>query len=170
MASVNGGAREVAGDAEVVAEVAGADEQHVHPVEPGDLLRVADRGRRLDLDHAENLGVGAVQGARVQAEPAGPVVGGHAPVPGWRVAQVPDRLGDLVRGVEAGQHDARGPAVQDPSHPDAGRGFDPDHGGHAVAPGGRHDVADLLLAAGPVLEVEQHPVHPGRGADLGGHR
>ena len=60
------------------------------------------------------------------------------------------------------------PAVQDPAHPDPGGGFDPDHGGHPVAPGGRDDVADLLLAAAAVLEVEQHPVDPGRGADFRG--
>ena len=36
--------------------------------------------------------------------------------------------------------------------------------------GGRDDVADLFLAAGAVLEVEQHPVDAGAGADLGGDR
>ena len=102
---------ELAGHAEVVAEVAGADEQHVDPVDGGDLRRPASTAaRRLDLDHAEDLVARAVQGARVEPEPAGPVVGGHAPVPGGRVAQVPDRFGDLGRRVEAGQHDPGGAA------------------------------------------------------------
>ena len=42
--------------------------------------------------------------------------------------------------------------------------------GTPYAAGGRDDVADLLLAAGAVLEVEQHPVEPGGGADLGADR
>src|SRR5581483_9880462 len=85
----------VAGHAEVVAEVAGTDEEHVDSVQSGDLVGVADGGHRLDLDYAEDLGVGAVERARVEPEPAGPVVGGDAAVTGGRVAQVPDGLGHL---------------------------------------------------------------------------
>jgi len=80
---------QVAGYPEIVAEVARSDEQHVHPVDRGDLVGLLDGAGGLDLDHAED--VGPVERADVQAEPAGAVVGGDAAVAVRRVPQVPDR-------------------------------------------------------------------------------
>ena len=71
-----------------MAEVTGADEQHVDAVEGGDGVRVGDRGRGLDLHHAERLVVGAVQRCGIEAELAGAVVGGDSTVTGRRVAQM----------------------------------------------------------------------------------
>src|SRR5512133_11203 len=130
------GRAQVEGDAEVEAQVLGADEQDVDPVDGGDLLDLLDGGRRLDLDHPQDLVAGPGQGGRVEGEAAGPVVGGHAAVAFGGVAQVPDRLGDLGGGVHAGQHDPGRAQVQDPADADPGPGLDPDQGGHAVGPGG----------------------------------
>ena len=80
------------------------------------------------------------------------------------------RCSTCSRTVDAGQHDSRCPVVQDPAHPDPGVGLHPDHGRHAVRAGGRDDIADLFLTAGAVLQIEQQPVEPGSGADLGGER
>ena len=161
---------DVAGDAQVVAEVAGPDEQHVHAVDGGDGVGLGHGRGRLDLDHADHLAVGAVQRARVEAEAAGPVVGGHAAVAPGRVAKVPHGLGHLLFRSQPGQHDPGRAQVEHPAEPDAGVGLDPDHGGHAVGGRGQHGRADLLLAAAAVLQVEQDPVGPGGGADLGRHR
>jgi len=165
-----GGRPGVARHAEVVAEVARADEQHVHPLQGGDRPDLLDGPARLDLHDGQDLVAGPVEGARVEPEAAGPVVGGHAPVAVGRVAQVPQGLGHLGGRLHAGQHDAGRAQVQDPAEPDAGGRLDPDHGRDAVGAGGRDDVADLLLPARAVLQVEHDPVHPGGGAHLGRDR
>ena len=87
-ASTKAGRRDVARHPEVVAEVAGTDEEHVDAVDRGDLVDRATAGSGLDLHDDEHLVVGPVQRAGVEPEPAGPVVGGHAAVPVRRVAQV----------------------------------------------------------------------------------
>ena len=79
---------DVPGDTEVVAEVPGADEQHVDTVDGGDLVDGRHRGGGLDLGDDEDLVVGPVQGAGIEPEPAGPVVGGHPAVPVRREPQV----------------------------------------------------------------------------------
>ena len=67
---------EAAGDAEPVRQVGRADEQHVDLLERGDLVRVGDRARRLDLDDADDPlvddpgDVGVAERAHVRA--AGP--------------------------------------------------------------------------------------------------
>ena len=164
---------DVAGYAEVVAQVAGADEQHVDPVDGGDVVGGGDRGRGLDLHHAQRLVVSPVQRLGVEPEAAGPVVGGDPAIAGRRVAQMGQRGLHLCGAVQPGQHDASGPGVQRPSDADPFRRLDADESGDAVAARGRDHVADLLFPAGAVLEVEQHPVEPGRrahlGADRGGH-
>src|SRR4029450_4225943 len=99
---------DVAPDAEGVAEVAGADEQHVDAVDGGDGVGLGDGGGRLDLDHAQHLALAAVQPARVEAEAAGPVVGGAAAVAPRLVAQVPHGLGGLGGRAPPGE-DRRGP-------------------------------------------------------------
>ena len=160
----------VAGHAEVVAEVPGSDEQHVDTVDRGDLVDGRNRGSGFDLGDDQDFVVGTVQGAGIEPEPAGPVVGGHPADPARREPQVGQCLANLIGTVDAGQHDSRGTVVQDAAHPDPGVGLDPDHGGHPVGTGGRDDVADLFLTAGAVLQVQQQPVEPGSGADLGGER
>jgi hypothetical protein len=79
-----------------------------------------DGAGRLDLHHAKELVVSPVQGTRIQAEAAGPVVGDDGPVSVGRVAQVPDRLADLFDRIHSGQHDAGGTQIQDPAEADAG--------------------------------------------------
>src|SRR5918998_608868 len=91
--------RHTAGHPEVVGEVAGPDEQHVDPVDRGDLLRLRDGPRGLDLHDAEYLVVGSVERTRVQAEAAGPVVRRDPPVAvrrAARIVEVPDRRADLL--------------------------------------------------------------------------
>ena len=85
-----------------MAEVAGADEQDVDAVDGGDLLDGVQGGQGLDLDDAEDVVVGPVEGAGVEAVPAHPVVGRDSPVPGRRVAQVPDAGGGLRRRCRPG--------------------------------------------------------------------
>src|SRR2546422_7207105 len=46
---------DLAEDADLGAQVARADEQHVHPRHRGDLLGVLDRARRLEHDHHQDL-------------------------------------------------------------------------------------------------------------------
>src|SRR5512141_3184495 len=70
--------------------------------------------------------------------------------------QVAQHGGHLCGAVEPGQHDAGSSAVQRPSDPDPFRGLDANDGGDPVAAGCGDHVADLLLAAGAVFEVEQH--------------
>jgi hypothetical protein len=77
------------------------------------------------------------------------------------------RLLDLGRGVESGQHDAGSTKVENPTQPDAGGGFHPDHCRNAVGGGREHDGADQVLPARPVLEIENQPVHSGGGACFG---
>ncbi len=93
---------EVAGNTEVVAQVPGADEQHVHSVDCGDLLDLLDGLHGLDLHDAEHLAVGPVEGAGIQTETAGPVGCGDTSVAMRREAQVAQRLLDLGRGVHPG--------------------------------------------------------------------
>ncbi len=142
-----GGRLEVAGHAEVVAEVLRPDEQDVDPIEGRDLLDLLDGGRRLDLHHAQDLTAGAAQRVRVEPEATGPVVGRHAPVPVGRVPQVPDRLADLFGRVHTGQHHPGGAQVQDSADPDAGPGLHPHHRRDAIGTRSRDHVADLLLPA-----------------------
>ena len=84
----------VTGNAEVVAEVPGSDEQHVDTVDGGDLVGGRNRGGGLDLGDDQDLLVGPVQGARVESEPAGPVVGGDPAVP----ARWEPQVGQCLRG------------------------------------------------------------------------
>ena len=160
---------DVAGDAEVVAEVAGPTNSTSTPSMAAMASAWAGRGR-LDLNHAQHLAVGAVKRARVEAEAAGPVVGGDAAVAPRLVARVPHGRGDRGGQAQPGQHHPGRAQVEHPAEADAGVGLDPDHGQDAVGAGGQDGGADLLLTAAAVLQVEQHPVGPGGGADLGRHR
>ncbi len=160
----------VAGDAEGVGQVLRADEQHVDAVERGDRLDRFDRGPGLDLHDPYHLGFGAGDGVAVQAEPAHPVVRGHPAVAVGRVAQVPDGVRRVGRAVDAGKHHAHGAEVEQPAGADAGGRLGPHQGGDTVRRSGRDDAEDLLLPAGAVLEVEQHPVDAAGRTDLRGDR
>jgi hypothetical protein len=70
----------VAGHAEIVGEVAGADEQDVDPGHLGDLVDPLHRLLALDLDDAQDALVRGGEPFGVQAEAVGAVVGGDAAV------------------------------------------------------------------------------------------
>src|SRR5918992_804087 len=152
----------VAWDSQVVAEITGADEQDNDPVQRSDLLLVLHGPGRLDLHQSENLCVGAVEGSGIQAEATSPVVRRHPSIAVWGIAEMPQRLADLDSGVLPRQHDPRRAEIKNPAETDPGRGLCPDHGGDLVGCGGNDNCADLLLTAGTMLEIQQHPVHAGR--------
>src|SRR5918996_259095 len=156
----------VAWDSQVVAEITGADEQDIDPVQRSDLLHVLHGPGRLDLHQSENLCVGAVEGSGIQAEATSPVVRRHPSIAVWGIAEMPQRLADLDSGVLPRQHDPRRAEIKNPAETDPGRGLCPDHGGDLVGCGGNDNCADLLLTAGTMLEIQQHPVHAGRSTHL----
>jgi hypothetical protein len=146
---------------ERVAEVVGAEEQHVDAGQRGDLRGLLERAARLDLDHHDALGIGALQVARVAPEAGGahaavqPATGG--------VARAVDRAGGRCDAVDARDHHAGGAEVEHPAELLARRGGDADERRHAR----RLQLAERRVAAArPVLEVEHEPVEAGPGGDL----
>src|SRR6476620_2459810 len=76
-----GRGRGVAGNTEVVAEIPGADEQHVDTVDGRDLVDGRYGRSGFDLGDDQDLLVRSVKSGGVETEAAGPVVGRDAAVP-----------------------------------------------------------------------------------------
>ena len=106
----------------------------------------------------------------MQPEVVDPVVGGHAPVPVGRVAQVPHRRLDILDRLQPREHHSGDSGVEQPPGADPLGRLDAGEHGDAVRLG-----RDLLVQQGPlvaaaVLEVGEQPVEAGDRAGLGGQR
>ena len=85
-----------------------------------------------------------------------------------RVAQVRDRLPDLVRGLQLGQHDPGRTQVERPPDPKPLGRLRTDDRGHRRRPHRIEQRQEIRLGRGPVLEVQDGPVEAGVATQLRG--
>ena len=160
---------DLAREAHRVREVRGADEEHVDALDRGQLGRGGHRVGGLDLHDAERARVLVGDRIGIEAEARPAVIAGDAARPGRRMQQR-RRAGARAAGaVDHGEHHALGPEVERPARADALRRRDPHEPVDAGRPRAEQLPGQLLLAAGAMLQVDEHPVEPGVSARLGGN-
>jgi hypothetical protein len=95
------------------------------------------------------------------------MVTGDAAHPGRRVEQRRCAGARLLRAVDHREHHALGPEVECPARADALRRRDAHEPVDARRPRAEQLSGQGVLAAGAVLEVDEHPVEAGAPASLG---
>src|SRR6185436_14953741 len=152
----------LAGDAEDLAEVAGADEEEVHAVHRGDFVALLERPERFDLDGDEVVPVG-VRGelreglaAEHRVEPAAV----EAAVAAGSELRPLHELFGMSRRLDAGGHQSAGPGFEESRRHAVVRHRHPDEAIHPIRPAAGGSEGDLLVGHAAVLLVEPDAVEP----------
>jgi hypothetical protein len=167
--------RELPGDAELGAEIVGADEQHVDARHRGDRIGLRDRLRRFQHQHDERLGIGhrrrfahrhaAIGELRQRAH--------HRAVAERRVLAVGHRALRLVDAVDVRHHDALRARVEQPRRMEVLLARHAHDRRDADRERGHRDLRRAVDVHRVVLHVDEQPVvaaGPADGGDVHGAR
>ncbi len=149
-------------DAHRRGEVEGTDEQYVDAVDARDRVGLLEPAGRLDLDHGEQLAVGALEvGVEIGAEPGGAGERCHAAHALRGIAHRSDRFPGLVGRLDVRYHHTGNAQIEHPLESDRVVPRDPDdrRGTRGVR---RLDLSyEALLVSDTVLVVHEDPVETG---------
>lgn len=158
-------------DTEGVAQVGRPDKEHVYAVHRSDLSRVLETFFGFDLSDPDQRSADGIYIGVLRQSVPGPAraQSDSAHSERW-VTEKPGQLCGGLRAIDLRNHDSLGAKVEHPPNPQPRQRLNPDHRWRSDCGQGLELGKEIALRPAAMLEVDQSPVEPGSGHNLGRHR
>lgn len=161
------GVPEISRHAEGLAEIRGADEEHIDFADGGDLFELSEGFQCFNLDDDESFAVGAFDVFGERGESEASIVGGNVQTADAArgVFAPADDLFRFVGGADLCGHDAAGAAFEAAADNGIVGGGESNEGIHSLAAGGEGGDLELFDAVADMFEIEPEGVEASVHAD-----